>query len=265
MPSPSRARPTGDPSSGPPAAARGGVVWDVLRRALRERSRRAGRDGLDVLDLGGGSGSFAVPVAGLGHRVTVVDPSPDALFALERRAAEEDVADAVRGVQGDTQDVAEVTGRGAFDLVLCHGVLEHVEDPGAGLRAVASTLRPAGGTLSVLAAGAGGAVLARALAGRFTEARTALADPSGRWGAGDPVPHRFTVERLTALLSAAGLVPGQVHGVRVFEDLLPGTPWDAEPDAAAALARLESEAAGHPAFQAVAGQLHVLAELPGEP
>ncbi|RMI37394.1 methyltransferase [Streptomyces triticirhizae] len=264
MPSPSRARPTGDQMSGSHAASRAGVVWDVLRRALSERSTRAGRPTLDVLDMGGGSGSFAVPVAGLGHRVTVVDPSPDALFALERRAAEEGVADAVRGVQGDTQDVLDVAGRGAFDLVLCHGVLEYVDDPGAGLRAVAAALRPSGGALSVLAAGAGGAVLSRALAGRFTEARTALADPSGRWGAQDPVPHRFTVERLTALLTEAGLLPGQVHGVRIFADLLPGTLLDTEPDAGAALARLEAEAAVRPAFQAVAGQLHVLAELPGE-
>ncbi len=38
----------------------------------------------------------------------------------------------------------------------------------------------------------------------------------------------------------------------------------AEPDADAALARLEAEAAAHPAFQAMASQLHVLAEVPGE-
>lgn len=265
MPSQSSARPTGDPLSGPHAAPRAGVVWDVLRRALAERAGRVGGGALDVLDMGGGSGSFAVPVAALGHRVTVVDPSPDALFALERRAAEEGVADTVRGVQGDTQDVLDVAGRGVFDLVLCHGVLEYVDDPGAGLRAVAGALRPSGGTLSLLAAGAGGAVLSRALAGRFTEARTALADPSGRWGPADPVPHRFTVERLTTLLTAAGLLPGQVHGVRIFADLLPGTLVDTEPDAGAALARLEAEAAVRPAFQAVAGQLHVLAELPGEP
>ncbi|WP_078856851.1 bifunctional 2-polyprenyl-6-hydroxyphenol methylase/3-demethylubiquinol 3-O-methyltransferase UbiG [Streptomyces sp. NBRC 109706] len=264
MPSQSSARHVGDPLSGPHATSRTGVVWDVLRQALLDRSRRTGSASLDVLDMGGGSGSFAVPVAGLGHRVTVVDPSPDALFALERRAAERGVAHAVRGVQGDTHDVLEVAGRGAFDLVLCHGVLEYVDDPAAGLLAVAGALRPSGGTLSLLTAGVGGAVLARALAGRFTEARTALAAPTGRWGTGDPVPYRFTVARLTTLVTGAGLVPGQVHGVRIFADLLPGTLLDGASDGVEALAGLEAEAAVHPAFQAVAGQLHVLAELPGE-
>ena len=42
----------------------------------------------DVLDIGGGTGGFAVRVAELGHRVPVVDPSPDALASLDRRARE---------------------------------------------------------------------------------------------------------------------------------------------------------------------------------
>ena len=41
-----------------------------------------GRDQLDVLDAGGGTGGFAVPLAELGHRVTVVDASPDSLLSL---------------------------------------------------------------------------------------------------------------------------------------------------------------------------------------
>jgi SAM-dependent methyltransferase len=250
---------------GPHAALRAGVVWEVLRQALARRAGAAGRESLDVLDTGGGSGSFAVPVAGLGHRVTVVDPSPDALFALGRRAAEEGVADLVSGVQGDTHDLLDVAGAGRHDLVLCHGVLEHVEDPAAALRAVTGALRRSGGTLSVLAAGAGGAVVSRALAGRFQEARRMLGDPAGRWGEADSVPHRFTVTGLTELVTAAGLVPGAVHGVRIFADLVPGSLVDTEPDALQALTRLEAEAAVHPAFQAVAGQLHLLAELPGDP
>ena len=68
------------------------------RRGLGRRLRAACSDGRgrragDVLDIGGGTGGFAVRVAELGHRVTVVDPSPDALAALDRRAAESGVAD----------------------------------------------------------------------------------------------------------------------------------------------------------------------------
>jgi SAM-dependent methyltransferase len=248
--------------SRPSASLRTAVVWEVLRDALDRRVTAAGRDCLDVLDTGGGTGNFAVPVARLGHRVTVVDPSPDALFALERRAAESEVADRVRGVQGDAHGLFDVVEPGGYDVVLCHGVLEYVDEPAEGLRNVVAALRPDGGTLSLLAAGLGGAVLARALAGHFTEARHALADPDGSWGEGDPVPRRFTGEHLTALVGETGLDVVAVHGVRVFADLVPGALVDAEPDALDALVRLEAAAAAEPAFQSVATQLHVLAEVP---
>jgi SAM-dependent methyltransferase len=248
--------------SRPSASVRNAVVWEVLRGALEERVKSTGRERLDVLDTGGGTGNFAVPVARLGHRVTVVDPSPNALFALERRAAEAGVEERVRGVQGDAHGLFEVAERGGSDAVLCHGVLEYVEDPADALGNVVAALRPEGGVLSLMAAGLGGAVLARALAGHFSEARQALGAPDGRWGAGDPMPRRFTAEQLTDLVAGTGLRIVALHGVRVFADLVPGALVDTEPDALDALARLEAAASELPAFQSVATQLHGLAEVP---
>ncbi|MFG3356472.1 class I SAM-dependent methyltransferase [Streptomyces griseofuscus] len=248
--------------SGTRASLRTAVVSEVLQDALDRRVKATGRDALDVLDTGGGSGNFAVPLARAGHRVTVVDPSPNALFALERRAAEAGVADRVKGVQGDAHGLFDVVERGGYDAVLCHGVLEYVDDPAEGMRNAVAALRPEG-VLSVLAAGLGGAVLARALAGHFTDARQALQDPDGRWGPGDPMPRRFTAEQLTALVEDAGLRVGAVHGVRVFADLVPGVLVDTEPAALDALLQLEAAAAELPAFHSVATQLHVLGETPG--
>src|SRR4051812_50170630 len=108
------------------AATRTAVVWEACRRRLDG----GGRD-QTVLDIGGGTGGFAVRVAALGHRVSVVDPSPDALAALDRRAREQGVS--VSGQQGDLSTLLEVTGPGSADVVLCHGVLEVVEDPAAAL------------------------------------------------------------------------------------------------------------------------------------
>ncbi|MEU9606697.1 methyltransferase [Streptomyces sp. NPDC048057] len=252
--------PRGETTSRPPRAAlRTSVVWEVLKDAIDQRVKDTGADALDVLDTGGGSGSFAVPLAQLGHRVTVVDPSPNALFALERRAAEAGVADQVKAVQGDVHGLFDVVEREGYDLVLCHGVLEYVDDPAGGVRNAVDALRPAG-ALSLLAAGLGGAVLARALAGHFTEARHALDDPAGRWGEGDPVPRRFTADQLTALVAGAGAEAGAVHGVRVFTDLVPGVLVDTEPGALDALLKLEAAAAELPAFRSIATQLHVLAQ-----
>ncbi|MEW2520480.1 methyltransferase [Actinacidiphila alni] len=243
----------------PRASLRTAVVWEVLKDALERRAKTADRPALDVLDTGGGTGNFAVPVARLGHRVTVVDPSPDALFALERRAAEAGVTDRVSGVQGDTHGLLDLVPPGEWDMVLCHGVLEYVDDPAEAVRNVVGALRPSG-ALSLLAAGRGGAVLARALAGHFAEAQHALGDPDGRWGAGDSLPRRYTADQLTRLVTDAGLRAAAVHGIRVFADLVPGVLVDTEPGAMEALLRLELAAAEEPGFHAVATQLHVLGE-----
>jgi 2-polyprenyl-3-methyl-5-hydroxy-6-metoxy-1,4-benzoquinol methylase len=230
------------------------VVWEVLRAALDRHAESLGRPVLDVLDTGGGTGNFAVPVAGLGHRVTVVDPSPDALFALERRAAEAGVTGQIRAIQGDTDTLAQQVAAGSVDAVLCHGVLEVVDDPAESLRELTPVLRP-GGLVSLLVANRNGAVLARALSGHFAEAKAALA------GVDKDVPRRFTGEELRTLAADAGLAVRSVHGVRIFADLVPGVLVDTEPGALDALLALEQAASEDPSFHAVATQLHVLAEL----
>jgi SAM-dependent methyltransferase len=232
------------------------VVWEILRGVLEEQAKVCGRSGLDVVDAGGGTGGFAVPLAELGHRVTVVDPSPDALAGLERRAAEAGVS--VRGVQGDADALLDAVGPGAADIVLCHSVLEYLDDPLAALTAVAQVVRH-DGAVSVLTAGRLAAVAHRALAGHFDDARHALDDPHGCWGDRDPIPRRFTFDDLTELLAGVGMRVGAAHGIRVFADLVPGALLDGEPGAKQALIELELAAATHPVLRDIATQLHVLA------
>lgn len=228
------------------------VVWELLSAVLAE----AGRE-LVVVDAGGGTGGFAVPLAEAGHRVTVVDPSPDALAALERRTAERGLT--VAALQGDLSDLPQLVAPGSVDLVLCHSVLEVVEDPEAALRVVADVLTP-GGRLSLLVANRDAAVLARALAGRPDEAAHALTDPHGRWGPADGTARRWTLQAITGLVTDAGLRVEQVHGVRTVSDLVPSAVLDTEPGAAAALLALERTLSDREPFRELATQLHVLAQ-----
>ncbi|NNJ62968.1 MAG: methyltransferase domain-containing protein, partial [Dactylosporangium sp.] len=141
-------------ATGPHGAPRTAVVLAVLRAELT----RAGRP-LAAVDVGGGTGGFAVPLACDGHRVTVVDPSPDALAALTRRAADAGVADRVEAVQGDADDLATLLPAGEADVVLCHSLLEVVDDPAVAVAALVRCLRP-GGVASVVVANRAAAVLA---------------------------------------------------------------------------------------------------------
>ncbi len=228
--------------------ARTAVVWSALEQALQER----GPQGLRVLDIGGGTGGFAVRVAGLGADVVVVDPSPDALAALGRRAREDDVAERVRGVQGDLDSLRSVVGE-PVDVVLCHGVLDVVAHPDRAWEAFADVLAP-GGLLSVVVAQLHAAVLTRAMAGHLHQARELLVSPQV-----DEGPRRFTEDDLRAAAARSGFTVSAVHGVRVFADLVPAALLDLEPGAVEALVALEESVAERPEYLPLAQQLHVLA------
>ena len=247
---PASDRPTERPHDRPSerrGAARTAVVWEALRPVLEPTTGP-----LDVLDIGGGTGGFAVRVAEQGHRVSVIDPSPDALASLDRRAREFGVT--VTGEQGDLSSLLEITGPDSADVVLCHGVLEVVDDPAAALATIRTVLRP-GGTLSLLLAQRQAAVVARAMAGHFSQALALLDDtaPSGRSG------RRFTHDEIAGLVGEAGFDVSAVHGVRVFADLVPSSLLDLEPGATAALVELEHAVSARPEYLPLATQLHLLA------
>lgn len=225
----------------------------MLRREL-DRMGAA----LTVVDVGGGTGGFAVPLAEAGHRVTVVDSSPDALAALTRRAAEAGVAGRVTAVQGDGDRLADLVPAAGAHLVLCHSLLEVVDDPATVATGLATALRP-GGAASVLVANLAAAVLARAVAGNLAAAGALLADPHGAPRPGMP-RRRFDTASASALLAGAGLAVEQIHGVRVVADLVPGAAADADPQA---LLSIEMAMAARPPYRDIATQLHLLARRPG--
>ena len=252
------------------SAARTAVVWDALRVALDDA---AGADGVArVVDVGGGTGGFAVRAAELGHRVIVVDPSPDALAILARRAEESGVSDLVTAHQGDLGTLGELRGDlrddpasvpvGGADVVLCHGVLEIVDDVPAALAAIAGVLRP-GGVLSLLVNQRHAAVITRAMAGHFGQAMAILdqdaTGPAGSGGASGGTGRRFTADEVGAVLDAAGFDTRAMHAVRVFVDLVPSSLVDLEPGAAERLVELEQAVAERPEYLPLATQVHALA------
>lgn len=246
----------------PGRSLRTAAVWAAVSDLAKRRADELGRP-LRVLDLGGGTGGMAVPLAELGHDVLVVDPSPDALAALQRRAGDSAAVSRVRAVQGDADSLADHVVPHSVDLVCCHGVLEVVDDPDTTLEAIRGSLAP-GGQLSLLVAGRLAVVLAKVVAGDVAAAAAALTSPEGRWGTADPLPRRFDSGGVERLVHGHGFVVDRVHGVRLFSDLVPATVADSATDRSALLA-LEEAASNHPTY-AVLGQLgaglHVLATAP---
>jgi S-adenosylmethionine-dependent methyltransferase len=239
--------------------ARPSAVVSAVGGIADECGARLGRP-LEVLDLGGGTGGVAVPLAEAGHRVTVVDPSPDALASLARRAREAGIVDRVTGVQGDGDSLDGILAGRQVDLACCHGTLEFVDDPATTLRAIAQSLGQ-DGVLSLLVSGRLAVVFAKAIAGEFAQARAALVDPSGRWGGTDPLPRRFDVEQLEALLADAGFTDVRVRGTNILGHLVPASLIDSEADRTA-LAELDDllvSGPGREFLRTLGYALHVVA------
>ena len=98
---------------------------------------RAPLEGKTALDVGCGAGLLCEPLARLGARVTGIDASPEVIAVAREHAAAAGLAIDYRA--GDVQALD-----GQFDLVTSLEVIEHVADPGAFLKALASRLAPGG-------------------------------------------------------------------------------------------------------------------------
>jgi S-adenosylmethionine-dependent methyltransferase len=177
---------------------------------------------LSALDLGGGTGAAAVRLARLGIQVTLLDSSTEMLDIAQRAAREAGVTAMLALKHGEAAQLADLFTAGSFDVILCHNILEYVDDPGAVLRDSARLLRDSPALLSVVVRNQAGEVLKAAVqSGDLAGAERNL---TAEWGQESLYGGRvrlFTGRCVEDMLSAASLTITAGRGVRVLADYLP--------------------------------------------
>ena len=217
---------------------------------------------LRALDLGCGTGAVAVRLARLGIHVILLDSSLPMLDLSRRAAQEAGVTERIALRQGDAAQVANLFDAGSFDLILCHNILEYVDDPGALLRGAARSLRDPAGILSVLVRNQAGEVLKAAMHyGNLAATEDTLTAEFGHEPLYGGRVRLFGAESLQAMLAAAAFAVTAKRGVRVISDYLPTKV--SRTDQYERIFELERKLGSRPEFAAVARYTHYLAHHVG--
>lgn len=103
------------------------VLWKDLQPALTKlQENRSGP--LRILDVGGGLSQLAIRLAQQGHEVTVNDISPVMLGKARKRARDVSLDEKIIWVCAPYQNLSQHV-QGSFDLILCHALLEWLQEP----------------------------------------------------------------------------------------------------------------------------------------
>jgi S-adenosylmethionine-dependent methyltransferase len=217
---------------------------------------------LRALDLGCGTGAIAVRLAQMGIHVTLLDSSLPMLEFAKRAAREAGVTDRIELKHGDAAQIPDSLHPGTFDVILCHNLLEYVDDPGALLRGATRALRDSSAIISVLVRNQAGEVLKAAIQeGNLAAAEHNLTAEWGQESLYEGTVRLFTAESLQTMLIAASLAVVAERGVRVLSDYLPARiSRSAEYKQ---IFELERKLGGRPDFAAVARYAQCLAHRAG--
>lgn len=199
---------------------KGQIRLAVLRRDLQAwlaawQSQNPSRP-CRVLDIGAGIGQLAIELAVAGHEVTVNDVSANMLALAQDAARLQGVEKAIDWHTCAYQDLTarlQATGS-AFDLILCHALLEWLDEPQAVLSFVDEWL-VAGGAVSLCFYNPASFVYRNLIMGNFN----LLNQADFQADSGSLTPnHPVDSETVQKWLDDCGYVIMQHSGLRVFSD-----------------------------------------------
>jgi len=232
------------------------VTWDNIRRFLPPPGGR-------ILDAGGGTGRWAIPLARMGYPVTLIDISAGMLEVARRKVEAEGLSDRVDIRRMDICNLRDLPD-GYFDLAMAQGdPLSYCGNPDQAMAELARVTRSGG---YVIASVDSRIQAVGAMAQQDWDlAERILSTGVMQWKDEDPAHafpiHAFTVGELRALFERHGLQVVRVLGKPVFFSRLPPETQKRILEDEAALARLldlEMRYADDPGWAGSAGHIEMV-------
>lgn len=239
--------------------------WGILRYrvALANLERHLDGEDLDVLDAGGGNGLDALALAEKGHRVTLMDPAGEMLAEARRLAGQAGLGRLVTTLQGGLESLSGRFGAARFDALLCHNVIQYLDDVDAALDELLSVLAP-GGLLSIISLNRYSESFRRAVQQKDLQAALeALEARRFRTVTFDTAIQAYSAQEIADRLAALGCqVLGQ-YGIRCVCDYIPDNRLKFEADSFARLEKLELAMSGQHPYNLLGRNFQVIARKTG--
>jgi len=233
------------------------LAWENLRCCLPQgaATRR-------VLDVGGGTGFASVKLAEMGFEAVLLDSCEEMLSIARQQAEASSATGRISFCHAHAGRLHELFKAGYFDVVVCHNLLEYLENPHMVVGHIARVMQE-NGVVSVLVRNRAGEVLRAVINSGDWKLATAnlSAETVTDTLYGEPV-HVFAPEDVRSMLARAGLVVVAEHGVRVFSDYL-DLPDDLTGQEYKQVFELERILGARPQFAAIARYTQVIARRSG--
>ncbi|MBU3002724.1 methyltransferase [Paraglaciecola arctica] len=165
---------------------------------------------LDILDAGGGTGEMSKEMLDLGHKVTLSDISSEVLVLAKQKIGEN------INLNIQHTDILSLNSGKQYDLVVCHAVLEWLQDPLEVLVKLTGLVKP-GGHLSISFFNYDAQLFGNMLYGNFDYVETGMVNKNiVRLSPNNPQKPKVVLAKLAEL----PIEVLKTAGIRCFHDYL---------------------------------------------
>lgn len=169
-----------------------------------------------ILDAGGGQGQFSLRLAAAGHDVVICDISAEMLKLAEEQVNGLGLQERVQLVHCAVQDLPAHLNHIQFDMVICHAVMEWMQEPQTLLPCLTSYLKPQG-FLSLTFYNLHSLIYKNLLRTNFK--KIINQDYSGQKGSLTPI-NPLDPQQVLEWISTMPLAIKSHSGIRVFHDYI---------------------------------------------
>lgn len=211
-----------------------------------------------ILDVGCGTGTLALSLAGKGFNVTAIDPDQGMIDVAKKEAVTTNAT--INLLTGGVKDLDELIEGSTFDLVICHSVLEFLSNSTEVIQSLKRFIAPKG-FLSIETKNVAAPVFYNVFVKQdFGKAKEELFNRVQKSQLIGSDMQAFSVGNLEEILINTGFSIAETFGVRIFPDYLPEKILESE-KTFSDLLELEKILHNKPPYNAVGRYIHLIGKL----